>query len=266
MPGRSTFAGLLLALAAGGAGCVTGGGGARPDAPDHPLLVRAEQAYLEGDCDRALAAYRGYRAGFGPSPFCADASYFEGVILLEKGDPASAEAAFRACIAAPRTRFLEAQAWIGLGDCHFVRDRYGDAIAAYQRALDLRVPDARTDYALYRLAAARQRYGEWSGGRTCYEMLIRDHPRSVLAARARQRLAYADHSFHLQVGAFHDEENARNLSGYVLSKGIPAKVVRGGADEGPWLVWAGAYQSYEAAKGAVPEIQAICGKEVTLVP
>lgn len=261
---RVAFLALVAGALAALAGCA-GGGEHRSDRPDHPLLVRAEQAYLAGDRDQALASYRGYTTGFAHGPWASDAYYFQGVILLEKGDAANAEAAFRECLRAARNRYVEAQARIGLGDCFFVADRFDDAIAAYTRALDARSPDARLDYCLYRLAAARQRRGEWSSGRTCYEMLIRDYPRSLLTPRARQRLEFPDQAYHIQVGAFADEESARNLCGYVESKGVNAKVVRT-AGEAPYLVWVGTYLSYQDARVAMAEIQQICGREAQLVP
>jgi tetratricopeptide (TPR) repeat protein len=246
-------------------GCVSGPS-SRVERPDHPLMVRAEQAYLAGDRDSALADYRAYRTGFAGGPWTSDAYYWEGVLLLEKGDAAQAEHAFDECLRQPRNRTIEAQAQIGRGDCFFVRDRFDEAIGAYQRGLDLRAPDVRTDYCLYRLAAARQRHGDWAQGRSCYELLLRDFPRSLLAARTRQRLEYPDQAYHIQVGALADEESARNLAGYVQSKGVQAKVVRTGAGETPWLVWVGAYTQWDEARGALGEVQQICGREAALVP
>jgi tetratricopeptide (TPR) repeat protein len=233
--------------------------------PDHPLLVRAEQAYLAGDRDAALLDYRSYRTGFDGGPFTSDAWYWEGVILLEKGDAAGARTAFSAATAGARSRFIEAQARIGLGDCAFVCDRFGDAIDAYQSAIALHCPDARNDYCLYRLAAARQRNGEWSAGRSDYELLLRDHPKSQLTARVEQRLRYPDQAYHLQVGAFGDEESAGVLRGLVQSKGVNAKVVRTGGPE-PYLVWVGTYMRYDEAREARGDVQQMCGREAVLVP
>jgi tetratricopeptide (TPR) repeat protein len=265
MPTRtSPIAFVLLALALAPAGCA--GGERRADRPDHPLLVRGEQAYLAGDRDAALVSYRGYTNGFAGGPWASDAFYFQGVILLEKGEARLAEAAFAEAIRTPRNRYVAAQAQIGLGDCYFAEDRFDEAIAGYQRALDLHAPDARLDYCLYRLAAARQRRGEWASARTCYELLIRDFPRSVLVPRTQQRLEYPDQAYHIQVGAFTDAESAQNLRGYVESKGVAAKVVRTSAGESPFLVWVGTYQSYDQARVAMADVQQICGHEAQLVP
>ncbi len=270
-PALFPLAPLLLAGALVGAGCTGakgGGAGARADGPpDHPLLAEAAERYLAGDRDGALARWRAYRAGFGPSPFCADAWYWEGVVLLETGDRAGAERAFRECLRAPRSRWFAAMAECGLGDSLFAADRFDEAVEAYRRALDQRCPDARTDYILYRMAVANERAGNWSRGRTCYELLLRDHPRSALSARARERLEHPHPAFFVQVGAFADEESARTLSLQILSKGLPARVVRGSGGEAPYLVWAGSFGRYDEARDALPEIARLCGaKSATLVP
>lgn len=271
---NSTSAALAaLLLLPGIAGCVTAPGGgsgatsesARAVRPDHPLLVRAEQAYLAGDREAALAGYRAYRTGFNGGPFTAYAWNWEGVILLEKGDAAGAETAFSAAVRTARGKFDEAQARIGLGDCAFVTDRFGAACDAYLGALSVHCPDARNDYCLYRLAAARQRNGEWSAGRSTYEIMLRDHPQSLLTARVEQRMRYPDQAYHVQVGAFADEDGAAALRGVVQSKGVNAKVVRTAGAE-PYLVWVGTYMRYEDAREALGDVQQMCGREAVLVP
>ena len=261
---------LLLPGLAGCASAPSGGpGGADARAaivrPDHPLLVQAEQAYLAGDRDTALADYRAYRTGFNGGPFTSDAWTWEGVILLEKGQAAGAQTAFDEAVRTARSPFVLAQARIGLGDCAFVTDRFHDAIDEYQSALSLHCADARNDYCLYRLAAARQRNGEWSAGQSDYELLLRDCPKSQLMARVEQRMRYPDQAYHLQVGAFPDEQSASSLRGLVQSKGVNAKVVRTGGAE-PYLVWVGTYTRYEDARDALPGVQSLCGREAVLVP
>ena len=81
------------------------------------------------------------------------------ISALERGEAVQAEGALSQALAGARTRVVGAQARIGLGDCAFVRDDYASAVTHYQRALDLNVPDARNDYALYRCGVARQRLG-----------------------------------------------------------------------------------------------------------
>jgi tetratricopeptide (TPR) repeat protein len=254
--------GLIFAVSIGG--CASPPRADKP--PEHPLLVEGEQKYLAGDREGALACYRGYRQGFGPSPHCADAWYWEGVILLEKGDARAAAHAFEECARSPRTPFFATMAEAGIGDAAFVEDRFADAIAAYQRALDKRCPDARIDYVLYRLAVAHQRAGEWALGRSCYETLLRDYPRSPLALRAKERLSWPNQGYYLQIAALPDEARARSVSDFLLTRGIPAKVVKGGAPDAPWLVWIGGYTRYSEARGAMPEIARLCGREPVLLP
>ncbi len=262
---RFSFLGvaLCLTLAAGAAGCATPA--TRPPPPDHPLIVRAEQAMLAGDEDEALKLYRAFRAGFRPSPLESECHYWEGTILLKRGKAADAEKSFYGCVSAPRSRFIEAAGWIGIGDCRFVRDDYQGAILAYDRALRLSVPDARSDYALYRLGIARQRQGEWELGKACYRLLVRDHGQSPLRPRAEQRLRWPDQYLHLQVGAFQQEESAKKLEGYLHQKGLIAKTVNV-SGPAPYLVWVGDYPSARDANAAMPEVRRLCGDSVVLVP
>lgn len=254
--------GFALALVI--AGCTTPA--SRPPAPEHPLLVRAERELLAGNEAEALRLYRAYRVGFEPSPFVSECRYWEGAILLKQGKLDEAERSFRACLADPRSRFLEAAAWVGFGDCRFAADDYSGAIQAYQRALDLRVPDARNDYAIYRLGVARQRVGDWEAGRACYQLVLHDHAKSPLRVRAEQRLRYPDRYLHLQVGAFQLEESAKQLEVYLHEKGLIARTVNVVNGAAPYLVWVGDYSSFALAQAALPDVRKLCGESVVLVP
>ena len=260
----SIFVSAMAAAVLSLAGCVTPV--ARPAAPDHPLLVRAEQCMLSGDDDQALKLYRSYREGFRPSPLESECHYWEGTIHLKKGRVDDAERSFGACISNPRSHFIEAEASIGLGDCRFVSDDYSGAITSYQRALDLRVPDARNDYALYRLGVARQRLGDWDAGRSCYQLILRDMKKSPLAQRAEQRLRYPDRFMHYQVGAFQAEDGAQRLERALHAKGLIARTVNLANGPAPYLVWVGDYPTFAHAAQARDEVKKLCGDEVVLVP
>jgi TolA-binding protein len=261
---RGLGAVLLLSLGLG-AGCVAPE--TRPEAPAHPLFVRAEQAFLDGREDEALDLFRSYRQSFGGSPVVTECHYWEGAIHLKKGRTGEAEASFRSALAGPRSHWIAASAWFGVGDCRFAVDDYEGAIRSYQRGLDLRVPDARNDYALYRTGVARQRIGDWEEGKSCYAVLVRDYARSALRTRAEQRLRYPDRSLHLQVGAFQSEDAARRLESDLHAKGFIARTVRIEHGAAPWLVWVGDYASVSHAQREVARVRAACeGQEVVLVP
>jgi tetratricopeptide (TPR) repeat protein len=254
---------ILLALSL--SACATTA--SRPPAPEHPMLVRAEQALLAGDDEQALQCYRAYRTGFADGDLVSECYAWEGTIHLKKGRLAEAEAAFKGALGDARSRFVEAQAHVGLGDCRFARDDYAGAIQSYQRALDLRVPDARNDYALYRCGVARQRLGEWEAGKACYQLVVRDHRKSPLAGRAEQRLRYPDRYLHLQVGAFQAEDGAKALEESLHRRGLVAKTVNVVNGPAPYLVWVGDYTSFGAAQSAMAQVKSAAGtEEVVLVP
>lgn len=263
MPRSYAFA--LAAALALAAGCATRAA-VRPPAPDHPLMVQAEQALLDGREDEALRLYRAYRLGFTPSPLASECLIREGTLLLKRGRAAEAESCFRGALGAPRARHVEVAALIGLGDCRFVLDDYAGAADAYQRALDRRVPDARNDYALYRLGVARQRLGEWETGRACYDLILRAHPKSPLALQAEQRLRYPDRSLYLQAGAFQAEEGARRLESALHRKGLLVRTVNLASGPAPYVVWVGGYPTFAAAQAAMPRVKDLAGGEVRLVP
>jgi len=263
-PARSLLSSALALALALTAGCVAPE--TRPGTPDHPAFQRAEQAMLLGDEDQALTLYRSYRQGFGNSDLVSECFLREGTILLKKGRIAEAERSFHEAIARPRSTFVAASAWVGVGDCRFSVDDYDGAATAYQRSLDLGARDARNDYALYRLGVSRQRSGDWEAGKSCYQLVLRDHEKSALKVRAEQRLRYPDRSLHLQVGAFQNEAGAKELETRLHAQGLIAKTVNVANGPAPYLVWVGDYDSVAIANRQLPAVKAVVGEGVILVP
>jgi len=263
----------IVALMAAGAGCVVSPG-KHGVPPRHPLLIQAEQTLLQGDLERALAEYRGYRAGFGGAadPFVGDCHYWEGTIHLEQGRHAEAEASFRACLAfPPRDEFLAVQASIGLGDVHFLRDRYRDAFEGYRRAIERAdagagaTSGARLDYALYRAGVSLQRLGAFKEGRAVLARCLREHPRSPLRPRVEAHLAYGGDRFHIQAGAFDDVLEAQRQSARANYFGYPAQVFDSKTASARYRVWVGEYATYAAAAAEADRVKALLG-DAQLVP
>ena len=257
---------VALSAALPSAGCtVTRAGyaeGTRSPAA-HPMFARAQQSYLRGNLDEALDLFRGYRQGFAGQAVLAEAWYWEGLIHLEKGSLDAAEQSFTHAAKGATAAHIEANAFMGLGDCAFAQDRFPVALAHYQRAVDMRVPEARNDYALYRLGVTRQRLGDWGGGQSFYQLLLRDHPHSPLVERARERIAFPARAFHVELARFADAREARLEQLRIQSAGQRCQLVE---HAGGVSVWVGGYPRYDVAKAAAPALEAIAGRPVTIVP
>jgi tetratricopeptide (TPR) repeat protein len=236
-----------------------------PVAP-HPMLARAEQAYLKGEHAEALRLFRGYADGFGAGDGVATARYWEGVILLERGMAAEARQPLELAHGAVRSRRVRAQVLMALGDVGFALDDYPGAIRRYQEALDLQVPDARNDYAVYRLGVARQRAGDWGGGKSSYDVLVRDYPASALIPLARRRLDFPASGFHIEVQRFTGEDRAAALERELERRGYPARRVHDASADRPWRVWAGPFASYHDASIARGALSANLDRRLEILP
>ncbi|GIW71929.1 MAG: hypothetical protein KatS3mg102_1471 [Planctomycetota bacterium] len=248
-----------------------GGCAVRPALSDpapaaHPLFARAEQAYLRGEREQALELFRAYCLGFGHGEQGATARYWEGVILLELGQPELAEASFAIAIRESAQLRLRAQAITGLGDCAFARGDYEQAARQYRRAIDLGAPGARNDYALYRLGVAQQRAGDWGSGRNCYELLLRDYPHSPLAGLARRRLAFPLPGFHVEVAEFAEQTQAQLFSVRLRERGHPVRRLELPGRSPRWLVWAGPFATYAEAAAAAEALGGSLGRRLEVIP
>ncbi len=232
----------------------------------HPLLERAQQAYLEGRKDEALRLFRGYADGFARGDGLATARYWEGVILLERGRTQEAERALEIARHAVDARWLRANILIALGDVAFSRDAFEHAERLYRRALDIADPGARNDYALYRIGVARQRGGDWGGGRTSLERLVRVYPDSPLAAHARKRLAFPLSGFHLEIERYAEADRAAALERELERRGYPARRLHEPGALRPWSVWVGPYAAYADAEHAAAQLGAMIGRRLEILP
>ena len=154
---------------------------------------------------------------------------------------------------------------LALGDCSLAEDRFDEATAHYQRSIDLQVAEARNDYTLYRLGVTRQRKGDWGGGQSFYQLVLKRYPASPYAARIRERLALPARAFYLDAGTFASRRDAESLELHIRAHGREAQIVSG-SKKGTFRVWAGGFPRYEAARDARPEYASICRKNLAIIP
>ncbi|RME72089.1 MAG: hypothetical protein D6776_09365, partial [Planctomycetota bacterium] len=192
--------------------------------------------------------------------------YWEGLILLEKGEVEPARTALGLARAAADSPRLRADVAIALGDSALALDRFDEAIARYQEALDLHAPGARNAYALFRLGQARQRSGDWGAGRSHLELVLERYPDSPVARLARERLRFPVHGFHVAVASFDDPDRAAELERELERRGYPARRVHDANGSTPWRVWVGPYASYADASAAQAELGAALERRLEILP
>lgn len=125
--------------------------------PDDPQTVGALADYFDktGQYDRALAMYQHYLQ---LRPDDARARVSVGELLLDSGDIPGAQGQFAQAVALKPTAQTEARAHLGLGNAATAMQppRLNDALAEYQRAIDLDPTGQIGDDARARLASVQQ--------------------------------------------------------------------------------------------------------------
>ncbi|MHC4828867.1 MAG: tetratricopeptide repeat protein [Planctomycetota bacterium] len=264
----STLAFVCLASCLLAPGCMSHAAYPSPavEPAPHPMYQRAERAYLLGDHQESLTLFRAYRKGHAPRGAGAWAWYWEGQILLEQGEGQAAETAFEKAVSSSYHPLLEALSYTGLGDCAFADTRYEEATAHYQRVLDLKVPEARNDYVLYRLGVTRQRRGDWGGGLSYLQHLLAMHPQSPLKEKAEARIAFPARLFYYALNQHETETQARAALQPLIEQGLRGRVVSL-QDGGPYLVLAGGYMTHaEAVEQKPGYAQALEIENLPIVP
>lgn len=258
---------LLLATSLlGGSGCVvTHAGYPDPTTGPHPMFAKAQAAYLRGDLDKSLTLFRAYRAGYASDGFDADAFYWEGVILLEQQNYTEGRESLAIAAREARDHTMAANAFVGLGDCAYAEQDWDTARRHYQKVVDWRLPEARNDYALYRLGLVRQRLGDWGGAQSFFKLALQQYPHTPLKAKLQAQLDFVARSFYLDMGQFATATAARGLQTDLHSQGIRSKVVRNPWGNG-YRVWIGGYRGHADATAAQADLPVLLRTKSTLIP
>jgi soluble lytic murein transglycosylase len=157
--------------------------------PDEALR-EARQAMHDGDFSTAIQKYQALIDGSPNSDHLEEALIDRAYATARSGDPASAIELFTQFIAQYPQSVRVADAWFHLGELHFDRAAYQDAIAAYQNYLKER-NDVLADFVNEQIGDAYTQLGDAANAVRSYERALTDASGTSNVANLREKLALA---------------------------------------------------------------------------
>jgi soluble lytic murein transglycosylase len=158
----------------------------RPD----QALHEARQAMHDGDFSTAILKYQALIDGAPASDHLEEALIDRAYATARSGDPASAIDLFTQFIDQHPKSDRVADAWFHLGELHFDRSAYQDAITAYQNYLDLRA-DVLADFVNERIGDAYTQLNDAANAAKSYERALAQASGTSNIANLREKLALA---------------------------------------------------------------------------
>jgi TolA-binding protein len=155
--------------------------------PDQALR-EARQAMHDGDYSTAIQKYQALIDGAPSSDHLEEALIDRAYATARSGDPSSAIDLFTQFIDQHPKSDHVADAWFHLGELHFDRSAYTDAIAAYQNYLKLR-PDVLADFVNEQIGDAYAQGGDAANAAKSYEEALAHASGISNVANLREKLA-----------------------------------------------------------------------------
>jgi soluble lytic murein transglycosylase len=150
----------------------------------------ARQALHDGDFSTAIQKYQALIDGAPASEHLEEALIDRAYATARSGDPATAIELFTQFVAQHSPSDRAADAWFHLGELHFDRAAYPEAIAAYQNYLNLRT-QVIADYMDERSGDAYTQLGDAAGAAQAYERALAQVSGTSNIANLREKLALA---------------------------------------------------------------------------
>jgi soluble lytic murein transglycosylase len=157
--------------------------------PDQALR-EARQAMHDGDFSTAIQKYQALIAGSPNSDHLEEALIDRAYATVRSGDPAAAIELFTQFIDQHFESDRVADAWFHLGELHFDRAAYQDAIAAYQNYLKLR-EDVLADFVDERIGDGYTQLNDHANAAESYERALTQASGTSNVANLREKLALA---------------------------------------------------------------------------
>jgi soluble lytic murein transglycosylase len=150
----------------------------------------ARQAMRDGDFSMAIQKYQALIDGAPASDRLEEALIDRAYATARSGDPSSAIDLFTQFIDQHPKSDHVADAWFHLGDLHFDRSAYTDAIAAYQNYLKLRA-DILTDFVNEQIGDAYTQLNDYANAAKSFERALAQASGTSNVANLREKLALA---------------------------------------------------------------------------
>ena len=157
------------------------------DQPSRPApFLDAQKAFLEGDYDGASLKFQA--AAKEQPGLAAQTSYWIGVCRLKQGRIASAQDAFRQCLATGPDDTLRLKALAGIGNCQQQAGRYDLAARTYSQVLASPSKSIERDLITFNYGLCLLKTGDAAKGRAALQDVIGKYPSSPWAPAARRRM------------------------------------------------------------------------------
>lgn len=226
----------------------------------------AESQYLLGNYEQAIRHYETFIKTQAETIYRTEAHYRLGVCHLKIGNYDKAIEVLSLALNERHYPALRAQILSARGWTYLIKREYSAAVRDYKKALAIPANGLPEDKTIFDLATALVRMGEWAEGADYFNRLINDYPQSDYAERAQERLALPPRTFVVQLGVYHNKENAEQDLKSIQEKGVNASIkflFIGG--QSYYFLWGRQFPSWQEALRQVNEIQAK-GVEAIVVP
>lgn len=150
--------------------------------------------------------------------------YLLGTSYLEMAEANLARRSFRRLIDQYANSEWKETAELSLGDCFLIEQELEKAERSYLDFIQKYKKSSLLSLAYFKLAEVKRKSGSWEEARSLHEKVKDLFPHSLEASLSSDILSRNEFYFSLQVGAFINCENARELTDKLKAKGFPAYI------------------------------------------
>lgn len=158
------------------------------------------------------------------SPEPDELYYLLGISYLKEGNYLRASDIFEIIIGEFRNSSFNEEAEIGLGDAYFLMGEYDKAEGFYKSFIRRRQRSKFRPQAFYKTGLCAAKLGNIQEAKEYMDKLNQEYPSNIEIALEKCLSAGSGFYYTVQVGAFSNSENAKNLLEELTRKGYPAYI------------------------------------------